>query len=106
MNNVRIAMLGSGFVADFYMQGLANVNGQEVVANYSRDLERAREFAGRWSIPDASANLDQLIARNDIDLFIIALPNQAHLPVSLALSAGRRNQVCTKPLARLARRPN
>ncbi len=24
---VRIALLGSGFVADFYMQGLANVNG-------------------------------------------------------------------------------
>ena len=27
---VRIAMLGSGFVAEFYMQGLANVNGQQV----------------------------------------------------------------------------
>src|SRR5665213_3557631 len=27
---VRIGMLGSGFVADFYMQGLANVRGQEV----------------------------------------------------------------------------
>jgi predicted dehydrogenase len=100
MNNVRIAMLGSGFVAEFYMQGLANVNHQEVVANYSRDPERAREFARHWSIPEPSADLEQLIARNDIDLFVIALPNQAHLPVSLALSAARRNQVCTKPLAR------
>jgi predicted dehydrogenase len=100
MSNVRIAMLGSGFVADFYMQGLANVNGHEVVANYSRDPERAREFARRWSIPEPFADLEELIARNDIDLFLIALPNQAHLPVSLSLSAARRNQVCTKPLAR------
>jgi predicted dehydrogenase len=100
MNNVRIAMLGSGFVADFYMQGLANVNGHEVVANYSRHPERAQEFARRWSIPEPSTDLEQLIQRNDIGLFIIALPNQSHLPVSLALSAARKNQVCTKPLAR------
>jgi predicted dehydrogenase len=100
MNNVRIAMLGSGFVAEFYMQGLANVNGQEVVANYSRSGGRARKFAERWSIPESTTSLDALIARNDIDLYIIALPNEAHLPASLALSKAGRNQVCTKPLAR------
>jgi predicted dehydrogenase len=100
MKTVRIAMLGSGFVADFYMQGLANVNGQGVVANYSRDAARARDFAGKWSIPEAASDLDALIARSDIDLYIIALPNEAHLPVSLALSKAGRNQVCTKPLGR------
>ncbi len=93
-------MLGSGFVADFYMQGLANVNGHEVVANYSRDGERARTFAGKWSISHPGTDLDSLIARTDIDLYIIALPNEAHLPVSLQLSNARKNQVCTKPLAR------
>src|SRR5205085_7687449 len=100
MNPVRIAMLGSGFVAEFYMQGLTNVNGQEVVVNYSREPERARNFARRWSIPESTTDLEQTIARDDIDLFIIALPNEAHLPVSLALSNAGRNQVCTKPLAR------
>src|ERR1700730_13211202 len=100
MNNVRIALIGSGFVADFYMQGLANVHGHEVVTNYSRDDARARRFADRWSIPEPAPNLERLIPRDDIDLFIIALPNEAHLPVSLALSGARRNQVCTKPLAR------
>jgi len=100
MSNVTIAILGSGFVADFYMQGLANVNGHEVVANYSRDPGRAQDFARRWSIPEPSSHLEKLIGRNDIGLFIIALPNEAHLPVSLALSTAGRNQVCTKPLAR------
>jgi predicted dehydrogenase len=100
MKNVRIAMLGSGFVAEFYMQGLANVNGNEVIANYSRDLSRARDFAKRWHIPEPSTDLDGVIGRDDIGLFVIALPNEAHLPVSLALSKAKRNQVCTKPLAR------
>ncbi|HET9180453.1 MAG TPA: Gfo/Idh/MocA family oxidoreductase [Terriglobia bacterium] len=100
MNNVRIAMLGSGFVAEFYLQGLANVNGQRVVANFSRSRARAKEFARRWAVPEPTTNLDSLIARPDIDLYVIALPNEAHLPVSLALSRAARNQVCTKPLGR------
>lgn len=100
MKNVSIAMLGSGFVADFYLQGLRDVNGQQVVLNYSRSGKRARAFASRWGIPESTTKLDAAIARNDIDLFVIALPNEAHLPVSLALSKARRNQVCTKPLAR------
>lgn len=98
--SVRIAMLGSGFVADFYLQGLADVNGQQVVVNYSRTSARAKAFAKRWQIPEHTTNLEKLIGREDIDLFIIALPNQEHLPVSLALSRAKRNQVCTKPLAR------
>lgn len=100
MNDVRIAMLGSGFVADFYMQGLANVKGQEVVVNYSRTSKRAKDFGRRWGIPEQSTKLESVIARKDIDLYVIGLPNEAHLPVSLALSAAKKNQVCTKPLAR------
>ncbi|MBY0503271.1 MAG: Gfo/Idh/MocA family oxidoreductase [Bryobacteraceae bacterium] len=100
MKAVRVGMLGSGFVADFYLQGLANVHGQEVVVNYSRSAEKAREFAERWNIPEHSTDLDAVIRRGDIDLFVIALPNEEHLPVSLKLSLAKRHQVCTKPLGR------
>jgi len=93
-------MLGSGFVAGFYMQGLADVPGQVVVANYSRSPERAHEFSNQWNIPHPSTKLDELIARDDIDLYIIALPNEEHLPVGLKLALARKNQVCTKPLGR------
>ena len=96
---VRICMLGSGFVADFYMQCLSNVKDHEVVINYSRSLDRARAFAERWGITEYT-NHQAVIQRDDIDLFIIALPNEEHMPVSLALSAAGRNQVCTKPLSR------
>src|SRR5262245_49905409 len=98
--SVSIALLGSGFVAEFYMQGLANVAGQSVAVNYSRDKKRAAGFAKRWSIPESTTDLKALIERSDLDLYIIGLPNEAHLPVSLALSRARKNQVCTKPLAR------
>jgi predicted dehydrogenase len=97
---VRIAMLGSGFVAGFYMQGLADVGRQVVVANYSRSSGRAQEFAKQWNIPHPSTNLDESIARDDIDLYIIALPNEEHLGTGLKLARAGKNQVCTKPLGR------
>jgi predicted dehydrogenase len=98
--SVRLAMLGSGFVAEFYMLGLADVAGHEVVLNVSRDRKRAQTFAARWKIPEWSTSIGDAIARDDIDLYIIALPNEAHLPVARELAAARRNQICTKPLAR------
>lgn len=100
MRIIRIAMLGSGFVAELYLQGLANVNGQQVVVNYSRSRRRAEPFARRWGIAEWSTDLEEVIARRDIDLYVIALPNEEHLPVGLALAGAGRNQVCTKPLAR------
>ena len=100
MEAVRVAMLGSGFVADFYLQGLANVHGHQVVVNYSRSADKAQVFAERWGIPESATDLHAVIARRDIDLYIVALPNEEHLPVSLALSKAQRNQVCTKPLGR------
>jgi predicted dehydrogenase len=103
MKTVHVAMLGSGFVADFYLQGLANVNGQRVAVNYSRSAKRAQAFSKRWGVPEWSTDIGQVIARKDIDLYVIALPNEEHLPVSLALSKARRHQACTKPLARNAR---
>ncbi|MBI5282529.1 MAG: Gfo/Idh/MocA family oxidoreductase [Candidatus Solibacter usitatus] len=93
-------MLGSGFVAEFYMLGLDDVNGQEVVVNFSRDKKRAKSFGKKWGIPESTTNLAEVIERNDIDLYVIALPNESHMPVSVLLSQARRNQVCTKPLAR------
>jgi predicted dehydrogenase len=103
MKTVRIGMLGSGFVAEFYMLGLADVNRQEVVLNYSRSAARGRAFARKWDVPETTTDLDAAVARDDVDLFVIALPNEAHLPAALKLAAAKRNQVCTKPLARNAR---
>ena len=72
-------MLGSGFVAEFYMLGLADVNGHEVVANYSRSRKRAKGFAERWRIPDSYTDIDKLTARDDIDLFFF---HQANLRIN------------------------
>lgn len=100
MDTVRIAMLGGGFVANFYMLGLKDVGHHEVVVCASRRRETAEAFARRWDIPEASESIPDTIARDDIDLYLIALPNFLHRDIAVALARAGKNQVCTKPLAR------
>ena len=100
MKIIRIGMLGSGFVANFYMEGLKNVNGQEVVINCDRSPERAESFAQKWNIPEHTDDVIKALERDDIDLYFIALPNEVHKEMAVKLAEYGKNQVCTKPLGR------
>lgn len=101
-DQVTLALVGAGFVADFYMQALAYVPHQQVVGVFSRTRERAGAFAEKWQIPQATDRLEELIARDDIDLYVVGLPNFLHKEVSIKLAEAGRNVLCTKPLGRNA----
>src|SRR5437667_12797186 len=77
VNDVSIALIGSGFVAEFYMQGLANVHGHRVVANYSREKTLLETLDQRWSLPEPIMDLGELIGRTDSPLCKIGLPTEA-----------------------------
>jgi predicted dehydrogenase len=97
---VRIAVLGSGFVSEFYLQGLKDVPNHEVVVNYSQTAERARAFAERWGIPNSTTSMEEAVNRGDVDLVLIGLPNDVHLAATRVVAAAKKHVVCTKPLAR------
>jgi predicted dehydrogenase len=97
-SDVTLALLG----ADFYMKALAYVPHQRVVAVYSRTRERVSAFAARWHIPYATDRLEDLIARDDIDLYVIGLPTFLHRDVCVTLAQAGRHILCTKPLGRNA----
>jgi predicted dehydrogenase len=99
---VRIGLLGCGFVATFYMQGLSEVPDQQVVVVYGRDKHKAQEFATTWHIPDFSDDMASVAARPDVDLLLIALPNAVHLEAARLAASNKKHVVCTKPLARNA----
>ena len=98
--SVRIALLGSGFVATFYMQGLRDVPDQEVSVSYSRTADRGEAFARRWGIPHWTTAMEEAAARPDVDLVLIALPNDQHLEATRIATRAGKHVVCTKPLGR------
>jgi len=87
---VRIGMLGSGFVADFYMDGLRDVRDTEVVANYSRSEERAKEFGHRYGVARQYTTVEDLCADREVELVVIGLPNHLHLPAVQVAAAARK----------------
>ena len=99
---VRIGLLGCGFLATFYMQGLAEVPNQQVTIVYGRDKLKAADFAARWNIPRSSDAMLAVAADKDVDLLVIALPNNLHLEAALLAAQHKKNVTCTKPLARNA----
>jgi predicted dehydrogenase len=102
---VGIGILGSGFISDQYVDGLQDVRNAQLVANYSRTMERATEFASRWSQPWGGIarqydDMQALCADPAVELVIVALPNEVHVEaVRLAAKHGK-GVICTKPLAR------
>jgi predicted dehydrogenase len=99
---VNLGLLGSGFVAEFYMAGLDDVPGAHVVANYSRSAERAEHFGRRHGVPRQYTDVEALCADDEVDMVIVALPNHMHVDAIRTVAAAGRAIVCTKPLARNA----
>lgn len=97
---MRIGVLGAARIAPHVVIGPAGRSGYaQVVAVAARDQDRAREFAERHGIPDVERNYDALLARDDLDLVYIALPNAAHAEWSIRASGNGRAVLCEKPFA-------
>lgn len=98
---IGVGILGSGFISDAYADALEDVKTAELRACFSRDIARARAFAEKWG-PGVAAydDMDALSADPNIDLIVIALPNEAHLGAVRVVANHGKGVICTKPLAR------
>lgn len=99
---VNVGVLGSGFVAGFYLDGLRDIPIARAVANYSRSAERAAAFGAERGIARQYTSMEELCADDEVDMVVIALPNHLHLEAVRIAAAAGKAIVCTKPLARNA----
>lgn len=97
---VRIGLIGSGFVSNFYLQGLRDVPNWEIPVVASTTEERARRFAEKWGIPEWTTDVEGVIRRKDLDLIVLGVPNYVHKDLAVQCARAGKNVVCTKPLAR------
>ena len=99
---LRIAILGAGFVADFYLRALRHVRGHDVVVIMARSTDKGRALAERHGVPEIATRIADVVCRDDIDLVLLALPHDLHVDVVREVAAARKAIVCTKPLGRNA----
>jgi 2-hydroxy-4-carboxymuconate semialdehyde hemiacetal dehydrogenase len=91
---MRIALAGAGAFGTKHLDGLAVVDGVTVTSVVSRRLEQAEEVARKYGVGHASTDLDEVLARGDVDAVILATPTQLHARQAIAaMRAGKHVQV-------------
>ena len=97
MDTLKVGIIGVGNIAPQYIQGCAPFDVIEVVACADILLDRARTFAAENNLQAHS--VDDLLARDDIDIVINLTIPAAHVEVSLRIIEAGKHVYSEKPLA-------
>jgi predicted dehydrogenase len=95
---MRVAIVGCGFVSDYYVKTISKHKNLSLVGCFDKDTERATRFAQRESIKQYDS-LTDLVNDEGVELVINLTNPRSHYGVSLvALEAGK-HVYSEKPLA-------
>jgi len=105
-SQLRIGLLGAGFLARTRVRCWSRVHAVDVrlAAVAARNADRLQSFAQAASSTagqdfDTSTDWRAVVARDDIDLVDVCLPNHLHRAAVEAAAKAGKAVLCTKPLA-------
>jgi predicted dehydrogenase len=99
-SKLRVGVLGAGAWAQHaHIPGWQRDPRCEIVAICDPRLDLAQDFAGQFSIPEATADWQALVARPDIDVIDIVTPSHTHLELAWAALEAGKHVLCEKPVA-------
>lgn len=96
---IGLAMLGAGFIAEYHLAALAQCERAQVRTIVARRRERARSLAARFGVPDASDDVDAVLASPDVDAVVVATPDDTHEQVAIAAARAGKAILLQKPMA-------
>ena len=91
---MKIALAGAGAFGIKHLEGLAKIDGVEVVSLVGRELAKTQEVAAKFGIAHVSTDLADSLAIKEVDAVILCTPTQMHAAQAIAcLKAGKHVQV-------------
>ncbi len=98
MKHFKWGIVGSGYIADRFAQGMDLVEGAEKAAITARTMQQAESFAAQHGFAMAFDNIKDMILEAKPDIIYVATPNNQHYEqVMTALEAGI-HVLCEKPM--------
>lgn len=91
---MRIALAGAGAFGEKHLDGLKKIDGVEVTSLVGRTLEKTQVIADKYGIGHVTTDLDETLARDDVDAVILCTPTQMHASQAIAcMNAGKHVEV-------------
>lgn len=99
-DKIRWGVLGTANIArKQVIPAIQSSRNGTVLAVGSRDSQRARAYADDLGIERAYGSYEELLADPDIDAIYNPLPNDGHVPWSIAAAKAGKPTLCEKPIA-------
>lgn len=91
---IKIALAGAGAFGIKHLDGLRNIDGVEVTSLVGRLRDKTQAVADEYGIGHVTTDLDESLARDDVDAVILCTPTQMHAEQAIAcLEAGKHVEV-------------
>ncbi|MEC3947997.1 Gfo/Idh/MocA family oxidoreductase [Sphingobium sp. HWE2-09] len=91
---MRIALAGAGAFGEKHLDGLKNIDGVTVTSIIGRELEATKKVAEKYGIGHVTTDLNEMLARDDVDAVILCTPTQMHAAQAIAcMDAGKHVEV-------------
>ena len=98
-SRVGVAMVGTGFIAEYHLAGLAACGRADVRTVVGRNAGRARALAERHGVPQVDLDLAAALGRADVAAVVIATPDDTHERIAEAAAAAGKHILLQKPIA-------
>jgi len=85
-------------IADYHARAIAATQGGVLIGVATRSAEKAQSFAEKHGAPFWTTDIEQLLARPDIDVICVTTPSGAHLEPALAAIRAGKHVVIEKPV--------
>ncbi len=98
-DSLRVGIIGTSFVSDWFCEAAGMSERCAVAAIYSRDAARGAAFASAHGIGKSFCDAEAFLSDDGIDAVYIASPNIAHYRQAMNALAHGKHVLCEKPLA-------
>src|SRR5687768_8326513 len=99
MKNLRFAVIGTGFWANYQIPAWKELDGIELVALYNRTKSKAEALAQKFNVPRVYDEVQELLDKEQLDFVDIITDVDTH--ASFTQMAAKKNiaVICQKPMA-------
>lgn len=107
---IRVGLLGAGFIGQMHSLAMLNMQAlhlepqikAELVAIADQNPVQAEKVGAQYGYQTVYDNWEDLVKRDDIELFVNATPNFSHYEPTIAAAQSGKHVYCEKPLAKNA----